>query len=568
MKAIAGIFGSRRSDLQALARKIDALGTLLPKVLTLSTHDFDRQTRSEAGGYFLFGPRHELPAGRYFAFFWVEVSEGIASPRLVFDAVSWRGDQATTVGVAVHALSAGRSRTAIFPLHFELSGASVVEFRAWSDMNMRTLRGLAIHVHRFNEERLGPDVPLQIFRPTARSPRWRLHRDFEAIANRDPNATSNFELWLAFRSTAGSAQITVTPKSGPASIIELVGIAKAGQFVMKDGRSLLHLAFPPPTSSPIPRECHITVALNGTRIDLGRIERPHGPPPAVEGPAYELRLRATGTRAIEADGTAIRLRNWGIGGTLNQPPIGSWAGVGEQCASFVQLVDQAIAKFATNSSAFFLFQTGPDCGVAELDWGPAHVQIDLFEPSPGLMTVVVPEDLQPGFNRPQVLTLAALQERSVRNQKEDAVEILALGSKHALSRSTEIVIQCIWRDYPLARGSLEELTLKGNFEKREAENVLWRGTARSPVRGLPAVQLLRHDWGGLGAISYRGRFITFDLYARERESILVLPTLDAPVLSSKTTGPLVEGEVVHPALKHLFARMRPSWLDSPTSLRP
>lgn len=219
------------------------------------------------------------------------------------------------------------------------------------------------------------------------------------------------------------------------------------------------------------------------------------------------------------------------------------------------------AEFYPSHTGFFLFGTGPDCGIAELEWGPVCCRINLFEPSPGAMVVFVPEDMLQAGSAKGKITLSARRESTWYEAAADTLDIVALGHKHPASYSTEVALASLWLNYPLERIPLELGGFAGDREKRDDGILLRRGAGRFRAGEMPAVQLVRQNWGGLCAIGYRDRLIVVDLYSPERETILVLPAALDPILSARTQKALPGDGIVHPALAHVFRRMRPSWLS-------
>jgi hypothetical protein len=548
-------FVKHQPPLDRIGRELGSLGKFAPLISVLEPRQPERQLRPEGKGYIFCGPRHSLRRGKYFAYFWINVGEDIVSPRLVFDAVSWQDNAAITVGQVTADLTAGPKRITLFVLCFELRSRSLLEVRAWSDENGGELTVGRIEIRRVEEWRLGMQGDLKIAPPMER--KWFRRGDpgsFEAILRRGREAEASPELWLAYRPVVGNAHIHLEPTSSSGSLIELVAAANARQFMLKDGR--IAMIVPLPREGRQARDNRITVRLNQSLIKLDVLEEESYPI------AHLLSLRATGAADVDAAGTAVRLKLCGLGEELNPPPIKSWIGIGEQRQDFIELRKDSVAEFTASDSGFFLFGTGPDCGIAELKWGPFRCHINLFERTPGAVIVFVPEDVAQIGAKERAVTLSARQRDDGRQATADAVDIMVLGHKHPASLSTEMSVQNLWANYPLRRLSFDTVDFTGDQARQNDGIVVWRGAGRFWGGEMPAIQLIRHQRGGLCAIAHRERLIIVDLYAIERESILVLPAAPEPILSARPQERLRGAEIVHPALAHLFRRMRPSWLLS------
>jgi hypothetical protein len=565
--------------------------------------------RRDARGYVFCGPRADLQPGKYYAYFWLIVPEQVGSPRVVLDAVSWTGDTPRTAGEITYEMAAGSNRLVLLLLQFEQFTSSQVEVRAWSDAAANELVAERIEIRQLAEDQFTTQRELKIASSSRSTAVKRsAARAFEAIVQQQRPGAARGYLCLAFRPAVGSIHIRTEPRSGSALPIELVSAATAAQFELKDGRRVLLLPLALGGRESFDGRLTISFGRDTIHIDLPR-DGPHrdfpsrpSDAPTVEEPdrtadattrsldhqsprlerlvhslldkeldrrglaqKHALRLRATGTADPAATGSAVRLRLWGSSEQLNSPPIGEWPGTGPQRDGLVEIKPHAVVEFAASHNGFFLFETGEDCGIAEIEWGYVRCQINLFERSRGVTIVFIPHDLRQTDVQKGVVTLTARRD-DLPDAAADTLAILALGQRNPAAHSTEVAVQNFWTSFPFAPLAYEQINFAGDVDKRDDGIVVLRGIGRFSVGAMPAVQLMRHDWGGLCAIQYRERLITIDLYSQKREQILVIPAAPEPILSAESWASPLGNELVHPALAHVFRRMRPAWLSEPSRL--
>jgi hypothetical protein len=590
----------RRRRLDSVGRQSGPLNRFLLWVPEFPPDASQHPPRRDGRGYVFCGPRADLRPGKYYAYFWLIVPEQVGSPRVVLDAVSWTGDTPTTVGEITYEVAGGSNRLVLLLLQFEQFTSSQVEVRMWSDVAANELVTERIEIRQLAEDQLSTQRELKIASSASSKAvkRSSAHK-FEAIVQQQrPGAAAGY-LCLAFKPTVDSIHI----RSGSALPIELVSAATAAQFELKDGRRVVFLPLALGRREPFGGQITISFGRATIHLDLPRDSldpsegvrsRPSGAPTLEEPDAprdqhspqlerlvhslldkelerrglaqkHALRLRATGTADPAATGSAVRLRLWGSGEQLNSPPIGAWPDTGPQRDGLVEIKPHALVEFAASHNGFFLFETGEDCGIAEIEWGYVRCQINLFERSRGATIVFIPDDLRQTDVQKGVVTLSGRRD-DLPGAGADALGIFALGQRNPAAHSTDVAVKNLWTSFPFAPVAYEQIDFAGDVDKRDDAIVVRRGIGRFSVGAMPAVQLMRHDWGGLCVIQYRERLITIDLYSREREPILVIPAAPQPILSAASWASPLGNELVHPALAHVFRRMRPAWLSEPSRL--
>jgi hypothetical protein len=551
MNWLTGARSSQRAELGRLAATLGGLGVLLPRVLAPAPSRFIRRSVAAPGGHFIFGPHFALSAGAYFVVLWLDIGDGMASPRLVLDAVAWNDDRPTTLADREYRIAAGESRIVLLTLRFELAAAQSVELRAWSDLPVDGTNLLGVHIHRVNETLLRAEPGIAWAEGKQRTVPTRARRAPEAMVLDGSEHYRTLELWLAFDpASAGDAAFGFRSVHGEVSTIEVLDAAKAAPFALADGRALFHLAFPSQASRRIFGKRTVSAQLDGHTGDFGAATIPALAGVNAAHPTHRVRLRAS---ADPAQAT-LRLSGWILDDLANPPPVSSPGRSGAPGETFIALNAGETIEFAPSQRAIFVFETGPDRGAVECTWGSRRYGVDLLAASRGLRSLAIPEDLDAS---------AEAAEPHLRDHgaaSESRIEIFALGSSNEASSGSEVVVQSVWRNYPFASSALTELDFAGAYEVGPHHAILSQGSAALAAGAMPAVQLVRHDSAGLAAIRYRGRVVAIDLYAACRDSILVLPALAEPILSPETLGSALGGEAVHPALTHLFRRMRPDWL--------
>jgi hypothetical protein len=547
-----------------VVERVNRLGALLRREFESKPQWSNRRIDPAGKGYVFCGPRHDLSSGNYCAYFWLDVPENIGSVRIVLDAISWQGDIATNLGDASFALSPGPKRAALLTFRFSVPERRTVEARAWSDENGDELRVSRILVCRLNETLLPSQRDLKVAAPILPKLFGTIfdsfrRQDLEAVITHGQDDGAPLDLWLAFGSKIGCVHVQTVSELGRQELAELVGITNAKLFSIDRHRSVL---FVPAIADMRAESVTLFHNQQETELRLPRreIQEVHSKL------TNRLRLRVTDVSDVLAHGIAVRLRYWGVDEHLNPTSLdGSIRSTVEQTNAVLELKTDTVTEFARCSRAFFIFETGPDCGIVDVEWGHKRCRVNLYERSPGAIMLFVPDDIvrkAAGAGRGKLVGMLNARDQHGDHGTGDTVDIFAIGHHHPASKSVEIAVRAVWTDYPLERIAHDRIECAGDFERRWDMMVVCQGSVRFTVGKMPAIEMLRYDWGGICIVRYGRKLIIVDTYGPVREQFMVLPALDRPILSRKNGLTGLDGKIVHPALADFFQRRRPRWLSA------
>lgn len=572
----------RYAELSDILRPHIPLSRFVPLVEDFDPQQVQQSVDPDGAGYVCCGMRSRLNAAKYMAFVCIFVDAHVTSPRLVLDAVMWQGNNARTVGEKTFALTENRKRLVLIPLNFELADPGTIEVRVWSDVNAQLFTTKRIGICRTN------DVPLerQIAFAAANSPVRPVRRpSAKALDVFAAAEIADVVLWLSNEAMTEDVFVHPEGEATPFLPLQIVGIGAAAPFRLADGRVLLPLPWlwengrdraaalaltagrtkkivTLPRSHAISKNTPPT-KTNGaawnqesTVSDIANVPQAVSPATARSselqlGPPASIKVRSTGAADQRASGNAVRLRLWSLDEALTLGDLNLSDTTGELLDAPVVLTKNSDMDLLPARSAALIFDCGPDCGIAEIQQGKAICHANLFSPFPGAFAVFIPQDLS--SNRASIVeAFDADREPS----SSASLGVIALGRKNLLSRGVEVGIAALWYDYPVKLLRYTQAKFAGDVDYREDAVVLERGLGSFPAGEVPGIELWKHDWGGICAVAYQGRILIIDLYAPKRERLLLLPSLPDCLLSTQSQRPFEMGDVVHPALKHIFRRMR------------
>ena len=577
---------NRRSyvTLSDLLQPLAPLSRLAPLVEERDPEEIKQSFNSDGVGYICCGMRRRLDAAKYMVLVWINVDAHVASSRLVLDVVMWRGSDARTIGERIFSLTSNEQRVVVVALNFELTDPGLIEVRVWSDVNAQSLTMRRMRIHRINDVQFGRQPDFAGVISATRAARRPSTKAIDVLVVAE---TAGVELWLSCEPTTGDIFLCPEGNAGSFLPLQVVDVGAAAPFRLADGRVLMPL--PWLWEEGLDHAIALTLAaghlkkivdLSGSRAarrnalpakpDTGARKQEQGTLdvasllPVVSiavrealrnelkvGPPASIKLRSTGAADPRASSNVVRVRLSNLDDVFAPEDLRLSDATGELLNEPITLTKNSDVDLPPAPSAVLIFDCGADCGIAEIRQGEAICRANLFSPFPGALAVFLPQDL--GTNHASVV---AACDADHELGSISSLIVIALGRKNPLSRGVEVGIAALWPDYPARQLPYTQAKFTGDVDYREDAVVLERGSGAFRAGDVPGIELWKHDWGGLCAIAYQGRILIIDLYAPRRERVLLLPSLPDCLLSTQTKRTSEMGDVVHPALKQIFRRMR------------
>jgi hypothetical protein len=486
-------------DRIAESRTLDNLG---PYVARLKPVDFIRQGDPHAPTHAVYGPRQALEAGEYLALFAFEVRSNFSLSRVVIDAVDWLREQSRGLAEFELDVKRGKRRTVVVPLRFSTHEAAKVEFRLWTDNNAHAIRLREVAVRRLTgAHRQDIGGPKRVSFSNLIGRRTKI----------EAGISTRFgfpEIRVAFApSKDATLELTVSGGGTGVEVIELVQPEMGAPFSLADGRCVLDFPVEFCDDASMNRQL---VVRNGHEVSyIGRLRVPSLK--GVKAGAHARRLSLS-VRPDPLSGTRPRVyvREWVINETKRPIPYGSEVISERDEICFGGEQGTQIEFFSVHRACLSLV-TGPQAGIIDIQWGELQFMLDLSAPVAGEKVVCLPSHVSG---------------RAVTSE----VHLLTVESLATVDG--DVKIARVWSEFPLISDAIETAEIHGRFRWDATGLNIFEGYVQFCVGSMPALRLHCGEGGGKAIARFRDREIEIDLRSDKPGTVLVFPTLVAPIDTS------------------------------------